>query len=143
MDMLKVFKEAMNEPFDLPQMLERIEYHHARGNLTDAAREEAVAFAREKADPMGGVDIKAMLMEHEERLQKLEKSNTESNDNTESDGSPDTANVKPYEIGTWYKAGDIMLFTDGIVYRCKAPYGYIRAWSPVTHPDCWEAMNNG
>lgn len=134
MDMLKVFKEAMQEPFDLPQMLERIDYHHARGTLTDAQREEAVAYAREKADPMGGVDIKAMLMEHEERLQALEKGNTESN------GSNGTENAKPYEIGTWYKSGDMMLFEDGKVYRCKAPYGYIRAWSPVTHPDCWEAV---
>lgn len=141
--MKNVFLEAMRETYDLNAMLAKIDYHHIRGHLTDAEREELVAAAREKADPMGGVDIKGMLIEHEERLQKLEKSNTESNDNTESDGSPDTANAKPYEIGTWYKAGDIMLFDDGIVYRCKAPYGYIRAWSPVTHPDCWEAVNNG
>lgn len=135
MNMKHVFEAALNGTFDLSDMLGKINTHHISGNLTDAEREELIREAREKADPMGGVDIKAMLMEHEARLQALEKSNQAIPDNT-----PGTDNVEDYRIGTWYKAGDLMRY-EGTVYRCVAPNGYIRAWSPADHPDCWEAVS--
>ena len=44
------------------------------------------------------------------------------------------------QIGKWYKAGDLMRWTDGNIYRCVAKNGYIRAWSPADHPDSWELV---
>lgn len=136
MNMKHVFEIALNNTFDLADMLGKINTHHISGNLTDADREELIHKAREKADPMGGVDIKTMLLEHEARLQALEKANQLTTDN-----ASDTENVEEYHIGTWYKAGDLMRWTDGNVYRCIAENGYIRAWSPADHPDCWEALS--
>ena len=133
MDMLKVFREAMNEPFDLPQMLERIEYHHARGNLTDAAREEAVAYAREKANPYGGVNVLAKLEEIENRLRALEEGKHES-------GAGET--VEEFNPNKWYYNGD-KCAVDGKVYNCIAPEGVVCVWSPVDYPAYWEAVNNG
>lgn len=138
MNMKSVFEAAINGTYDLSDMLGKIDTHHIAGNLTDADREELIRKAREKADPMGGVDIRTMLMDHEARIKELEaqiKAGGES-----ADGETDTEAVKDYSAGTWYKAGDLMRYTDGLVYRCIAKSGYIRAWSPVDHPDSWEVV---
>lgn len=134
MNMKSVFEAALNGTFDLSDMLGKIDTHHIAGNLTDADREELIRKAREKADPMGGVDIRTMLMDHEARIKDLEAK--AAGGNTAGDESAD--NVKEYSAGTWYKAGDLMRWTDGNIYRCIAKYGYIRAWSPADHPDSWE-----
>ena len=140
MNMKEVFLLAINGTFDLTDMLGKIDTHHIAGNLTDTDREELIRKAREKADPMGGVDIRSMLMEHEARIKDLEAQIKAGGNTTGSDptGNDPTADVKAYEIGTWYKAGDLMRWIDGNIYRCIAKYGYIRAWSPADHPDSWE-----
>lgn len=128
MDMLKVFKEAMNEPFDLTAMLEKIDYHHVRGNLTDAEREELVVAAREKANPKVGVDVMKKLEEIESRLRTLEEGKQES-----------TETVDEYVVGKWYYAGDKVTF-DGKTYTCIAPAGVVCVWSPADYPAYWEAV---
>lgn len=131
--MKNVFREAMNEPFDLTAMLGKIDYHHVRGNLTDAEREELVTAAREKANPYGGVDVLKKLEEIENRLRVLEEGKQESNE---------TETAPEYQAGKWYYAGDKVTF-DGKEYNCIAPEGVVCVWSPADYPAYWELVNNG
>jgi len=126
--MKNVFITAMAETFDLSQMLAKIDYHHIRGNLTDAEREELIAVAREKANPFGGVDVLKKLEEIENRLRVLEG-------NTESGGAAET--VPEYQAGKWYYAGDKVTF-DGKTYMCVAPEDVVCVWNPVDYPLYWE-----
>ena len=128
--MKNVFREAMNQTFDLTQMLGKIDFHHVRGNLTDAEREELVAYAREKANPYGGVNVLAKLEEIENRLRALEEGKLESNE---------TETAPEYQAGKWYYAGDKVTF-DGKVYNCIAPAGVVCVWSPADYPAYWELV---
>lgn len=131
--MKNVFLEAMKETYDLTDMLAKIDYHHIRGNLTDADREELVAVAREKANPYGGVDVLKKLEEIENRLRALEGQ-------MESGGAAET--VPEYQAGKWYYTGDKVTF-DGKTYTCIAPDGVACVWSPADYPAYWELVNNG
>lgn len=126
--MKNVFIAAMAETFDLSQMLVKIDYHHIRGHLTDAEREELIAFARDKANPFGGVDVLKKLEEIENRLRKLEG-------NTENSGAAET--VPEYQAGKWYYAGDKVAF-GGKVHTCIAPDGVVCVWNPAEYPIYWE-----
>ena len=129
--MKNVFIEAMNETFDLTAMLAKIDYHHIRGNLSDADREELVALARKKANPMGGVDVMAKLQDLEARIKALEDAGkTAGGDTTEAD-------VADYVPGKWYYNGDKVLF-EGVVKTCTAPAGVVCTWSPAEYPAYWE-----
>lgn len=128
--MKHVFIAAMEETFDLSQMLAKIDYHHIRGNLTDADREELAALAREKANFSGSVDVLKKLEEIENRLRVLEG-------NTASGGDAETA--PEYQAGKWYYAGDKVTF-DGKVHTCIAPDGVVCVWSPAEYPIYWEAQ---
>lgn len=126
--MYNVFVEAMREPYDLTAMLAKIDYHHIRGNLTDAEREELVALARNQANPYGGVDVMAKLEDLESRVRALEQgSNPESGDE----------DVPEYVAGKWYYNGDKVTF-GGAVYVCTAPEGVVCTWSPAEYPAYWE-----
>lgn len=127
--MKSVFLQAMNELFDLSAMLGRINYHHVRGNLTDAEREELVAVARDKANPFGGLDVAAKLKELDERITALENGNTDSGNDNET--------VAEYVPGKWYYRGNKMLY-NGNVYKCIAPEGVACVWSPDEYPVYWE-----
>lgn len=126
--MKNVFITAMGETFDLSQMLAKIDYHHIRGNLTDAEREELIAVAREKANPFGGLDVRKKLEEIENRLRVLEGQ-------TENSGAAET--VPEYQQGKWYYAGDKVTF-DGNTYICVAPEDVVCVWNPVDYPLYWE-----
>ena len=129
--MKNVFVEAMNETFDLTAMLAKIDYHHIRGNLSDTDREELVALARNKANPMGGVDVMAKLQDHEARIKALEDAGkTAGGDTTEED-------VAEYVPGKWYYNGDKVLF-EGVVKTCNAPDGVVCTWSPAEYPAYWD-----
>lgn len=129
--MKNVFIEAMNEVFDLSAMLAKIDYHHIRGNLTDAEREELYALARTKANPMGGVDIMAKLQDHEARIKALEENRGSAEDNSGAEVIPE------YQVGKWYYAGDKVTFS-GAAYICIAPEGAVCTWSPAEHPAYWK-----
>lgn len=128
--MKNVFLEAMKETFDLTAMLAKIDYHHVRGNLTDADREELVNAAREKANPFGGVDVLKKLEEIENRLRALENGKQE---------STDVETVPEYQAGKWYYAGDKVTF-DGKAYQCIAPAGMVCTWNPAEYPAYWEEI---
>lgn len=126
--MKNVFIEAMNEVFDLTTMLARIDYHHVRGSLTDDEREELIALARSKADPFGGMDVKAKLMELDERVAALEKNGGETGET-----------IAEYVPGKWYYAGSKVLM-EGVTYKCIAPEGVVCTWSPTEYPAYWQAI---
>lgn len=128
--MKNVFLEAMRETYDLTAMLAKIDYHHIRGHLTDAEREELVAVAREKANPFGGVDVLKKLEDIENRLRVLEEGKQES-------GAEEA--VEEFNPNKWYYNGDKCAVA-GKVYNCIAPEGVVCVWSPVDYPAYWEAV---
>lgn len=130
--MYKVFESAMSGTFDLSQMLDRINHHHVLGNLTNDERDKLSALARSKANPSGGLDVMAILVDHDARLRALEKANATTNPDTE--GSTET--VAEYVPGKWYRAGDKVTYA-GNVYVCTAPDGMVCTWSPAEYPDYW------
>lgn len=128
--MKNVFVEAMNGTFDLTAMLAKIDYHHIRGNLSDADREELIRKAREKADPFGGVNVMDKLNDLENRIRALEEAKTTGGDTTEE-------TVPEYQVGKWYYNGDKVLF-EGVVKTCTAPAGVVCTWSPAEYPAYWD-----
>ena len=127
--MKNVFIEAMNESFDLSALLAKIDYHHIRGNLSDADREELVALARNKANPMGGVDVMEKLNDLDARVRALEEAGKTA--------GGDTEDVPEYQVGKWYYNGDKVLF-EGVVKTCTAPAGVVCTWSPAEYPAYWD-----
>lgn len=129
--MKNVFIEAMKNPYDLTQMLQRINTHHILGNLTDADRTELETMARDGASLDGSADVLAMLRDHEERLRALEQTGTTGGDAT---AAPDA-----YVDGKWYRAGDRVTY-GGKVWECIAPDGVVCVWSPETYPAYWQEV---
>lgn len=130
--MKNVFLTAMNESFDLTAMLGKINYHHIRGNLTDAEREELTALARDKANPFGGVDVVAKLQDLDSRITALEKGSTDN-------GSTGETAIPDYVPGKWYYAGDKVMH-NGAAYECIAPEGVVCTWNPDEYPAYWQTM---
>lgn len=115
--------------FDLPTMLNRINYHHIMGNLTDADLEELTVQARAQANALAGLDIENKLLELDARVTALEKSGS---------STPDTGDAVPeYTEGKWYYKGDKVTF-NGAVYTCIAPTGVACVWNPEAYPAYWE-----
>ena len=128
--MKTVFQEAIKGgSYDLASMINRIDYHHIRGNLTDEEREALVDMARQNAQPFGGLDVPAKLQELELRISTLEKGK---------EADTDTGgNVPEYVPGKWYHGGDAATFK-GKIYVCTAPDGVVCTWSPEEYPAYWE-----
>lgn len=133
--MKKVFESAMSVPFDLSDMLSKIDSHHIMNNLTDDERLDLIELARSKANPTGGLDVMAKLQEMDERIRALEKYHK---DAPSDDGVAETA--PEYVAGQWYRIGDRVSF-NGTVYTCIAPDGTVCVWSPIEYPAYWEASN--
>lgn len=133
--MKNVFIEAMNETFDLTAMLAKIDYHHIRGNLSDADREELVALARNKANPMGGVDVMAKLQDHEARIKALEDAGK-----TAGGESSSAEKIDPYEDGKWYKNGNKVRWNDKVYVCVNVPEGHYCTWNPDVYPAYWELV---
>lgn len=129
--MKNVFKSVIAKGgYDLPDMLRKIDSYHIDGKLSDAERTELYALARGAADPAGSLNLLAKVMELEERVQRLEDSNTE---------QPETSQQPAeYVPGKWYYNGNKVTF-EGAVYTCTAPEGVVCTWSPAEFPAYWEA----
>lgn len=128
--MKTVFTEAINGGnYDLATMLNRIDYHHIRGTLTDEEREALVDMARQKAQPFGGLNVAEKLQELELRISTLEKSKEA---DTETGGA-----VPEFVPGKWYHNGNAARYK-GKNYVCTAPDGVVCVWSPEEYPDYWE-----
>lgn len=113
--------------YDLSEVLERIRSLHARMDIDDHQRDELEAMAREHAQPMGGMNVQAKILEMDERLRKLEAAQ-------ESGGTGEA--YAPYVSGKWYYAGD-KCSMDGGNYTCIAPAGVVCVWSPSAYPAYW------
>ena len=88
--------------------------------------------AREKANPFGGLDVAAKLLELDERIKALEDGNAES-------GGATDETIEEYVPGKWYYWGNKMMH-NGAVYKCVAPEDVVCVWSPDEYPAYWELV---
>jgi hypothetical protein len=133
--MYSIFESVINRGgYKLGDMLNRIKTYAAEGKLTIEEMEKLEALAREKANMQDGTDMLGMLLEHEQRLRKLEAAMpVEPVD-------PDAPTEAPeYEPGKWYYAGDVVTF-EGKTYTCIAPEGVVCVWSPAEFPTYWQVI---
>lgn len=113
--------------FDLAKVLDRIKSLHGRLEITDEQREELETMARKYAQPTGGMDMEAKMLEIDARLHKLEAAQS-------NQGSAQA--YDPYVEGRWYYGGDKCSWEGGN-YTCIAPDGVVCVWSPGAHPAYW------
>ena len=133
--MYSIFESVINRGgYKLGEMLERIKTYAAEGKLTIEEMEKLEALAREKANVQDGTDMLGMLLDHEQRLRKLEA--TMPVEPVEPDAPTETPD---YEPGKWYYAGDVVKF-DGKNYTCIAPEGVVCVWSPAEFPTYWQVI---
>jgi hypothetical protein len=112
--------------YDLSGLLKKIDSYHIEGKLTDAEKDELYQKARGEAAP--NVDVMAKLMELEDRVRKLESSET-----------PEQEDYPEYVPGKWYRNGDKMSF-GGKNYICSAPEGMVCTWNPDEYPAYWRVI---
>lgn len=136
--MTKVFESAMTHPFDLTDMLGKINTHHIMGNLDDAERDALIDLARNKANPAGSVSMEkliSMVVDNASRIAALEKLNGGVSGTT-----PETGVVAPEEfvVGKWYNNGDRITWKGAVYECCNVPQGNVCTWSPDVYPMYWK-----
>ena len=125
--MFETIERVINEGgFVLKEMLSKIDYFFAKGELTTQEYESLAEMARSKAAPSNEADLFAKLQELEARIKALEEGKTE---------SPETT-VEEFVSGKWYYNGNKCLW-EGKVYTCIAPEGTVCVWSPSDYPAYW------
>lgn len=125
--MFGTIERVINEgDFVLKEMLSKIDYFFAKGELTESEYTELKEKARSSAAPSKEADLFAKLQEIEARVKKLEANNEE---------VTETA-VEEYVSGRWYYNGDKCLW-NGETYTCTAPEGTVCVWSPEEYPAYW------
>lgn len=134
-----------SKKFELSDMLNKIDTLWVQGNLDDNSRAELISLARGNALAGNSVDVLAKLEEIDRRLKAVEdaistKDSTEEGDTgvdvEEGEGVPVEITYPEYKEGTWYYAGDIVIF-EGKAYKCVAPDGAVCVWSPSGYPAFW------
>jgi hypothetical protein len=112
--------------YNLSDLLKMIDSYHIEGKLTDDEKDELYRKARGEAAP--NVDVMAKLMELDDRVRKLESSET-----------PEQEDYPEYVPGKWYRNGDKMSF-GGKNYICSAPEGMVCTWNPDEYPAYWRVI---
>lgn len=131
--MKQVFEAVINRGgYKLASLLERIDQYAAEGRLTVGDRDDLTAKAREKARAADEIDITAMLLDHEMRLQTLEKSS--------GNGAGTDAPLEEYTVGTPTVAGNHWLWK-GVEYEVvNATPENPCVWSPEGYPYYWKRV---
>lgn len=134
--MTKVFESAMTHPFDLTDMLGKINTHHIMGNLEDAERDALIDLARSKANPSGSLDVMAKLQELDSRVRALEEAKK-----AEGSATPDAGTDAPEEYvpGKWYRNGDRITWKGNVYVCANVPDGHVCTWNPDEYPAYWYA----
>lgn len=143
--------------YELADMLTKIDTEWVLSSLTSEEREELVALARSKADPMGAlpsVSERLVALEVEvdglqTRMAALESAQGggETEGGGEGGGEPEPEPADEYPA--WhtptgghdcYETGMKMTWTDGKRYVCIAPEGYGVTYGPDKLPDMWQLV---
>lgn len=140
MSMYKVFESALAGTFDLPAMLQKIDTHHISGNLSDEERERLIVSARDKANPLAGVDTMNKLQDLEARVRALELLHAEGESTENPDGEEVVEEIiDAFVDGKWYYAGDKVTYNNK-TYICIAPEDQVCVWNPDTYPAYWQII---
>lgn len=115
--------------YELSDMLKKIDTAWYQNDISDEQRTELMELAREKANPMVGIDLVAKVEELEKRVKALEES-----------GSDEPTEEYPeFVVGKWYYKGDKISYK-GKNYVCIAPEGVVCTWNPDEYPAYWEEV---
>lgn len=125
-----------NGGFQLDGMKTRLENLAAHGDITPEQKEELLNDARTKADAANEIDVRKLLIEHENRIRALEARLAEGG---EAEGG-ETGAVKLYDeyvVGTPTTNGDHWSW-GGVNYTvANVPEGHVCVWSPEGYPAYW------
>lgn len=131
--MKQIFDAVINRGgYKLKDLIERIEQYTAEGRLTYEERDALIAKARERARAADEIDITTMLLDHEMRLQALEKGN----ENKVESG----VKLEEYVIGTPTVAGDHWLWKGEEHEVIHATPENPCVWSPDGFPYYWKKV---
>ncbi len=130
--MFEIIETVINEGnFVLKEMLSRIDFFFAKGELTEEEYNSLKEKARTKATPNKETDLFAKLKELEARVKALEEKIASNDEQGE-------ATVEEFVSAKWYYNGNKCLW-EGKVYTCIAPEGTVCVWSPTDYPAYWSA----
>ena len=121
--------------FDLAGMIDRINYYHVAGQLTDAEREELITRAREKAVEEMEIDPKTEILALWAAVRELQKKVSAGGGDTPAPADEWPAFVQPTGAHDAYNTGDKMTYTDGKHYVSRIDNN---VWTPEAYPQGWE-----
>ena len=142
--------------FELSDMLTKIDTEWVLSSITSEEREELVALARSKADPMGALPsvserlaaLEVEMGEVQARVAALESAQGGGGQEGGEDGEEPEPEPED-EYPAWHKPGSAkdayytgmkMTWTDGKRYVCIAPEGYGVTYGPDKLPDMWQLV---
>lgn len=129
-----------NGNFNLSTMIDKINAHGIKGNISDNEVDELINLARNKANFKNDIDLYSVVLEQGKRIKDLEeKVALLLSGNVDNDVEEDTEEVTypEYVAGKHYYNGDKVTF-DGLIYVCIAPEGAVCVWSPTEYPVYWK-----
>lgn len=125
-----------NGGYQLDSMKTRLENLAAHGDITPEQKDVLLGAARAKADPAQEIDVRKLLLDHENRIRELEARLAEGGE-TEG-GEADEVTLHPeYVVGTPTYNGDKWSW-NGVNYTvANVPEGHVCVWSPEGYPAYW------
>lgn len=125
-----------NGEYQLDNMRTRLENLAAHGDITPQQKEELLNDARAKADAANEIDVRKLLLEHENRIRALEERLADSGE-TEGGETGEVTLHKPYVVGTPTTNGAKWSW-NGVNYTVgNVPEGHFCVWSPDDYPAYW------
>ena len=136
-----LYATIRTDHFKLEEILRRIEFFYAKGEITDLDRENLIAFARQKAAEALDIDPKAEIQAIVLKLREIEARLKAVEDQLQPEPSPEP---EP-EIPEWVQptgAHDAYNVGDKVRYKGKVYESTINGnvWSPEVYPQGWEEV---
>lgn len=131
--MKQVFEAVINRGgYKLDSLIERIDSYAAEGRLTIDERDELMVKAREKARAADEINVTAMLLDHEMRLQAIEHGT--------GGGTGSGVKLEEYTVGIPTVAGQHWLWKGEEYEVIHATPGNPCVWSPEGFPYYWQKV---
>lgn len=128
----------MSGSFELSNILAKIDTLWLQGRVTDTERDELIAMARTKADPVQSfAPWQAQIDALAKRVAALESKEKETDTETPKDEYTDY--VQPTGAHDAYYNGAKVKF-NAKRYDCIAPEGVAVVWSPEVYPPYWQEV---